>query len=47
MNATIAAVEVKIAETKIEEATRAAAVVELNTAQMLLVGGGRGSVSLE
>jgi hypothetical protein len=47
MNTTIAALEVKTVETKNEEATRVAAVVELTFAQMLLVGGGLGSVSLE
>jgi hypothetical protein len=47
MNATTPSFEVKTVATPVQLAPREDAVVELSGAQLLLVGGGRGSVSLE
>jgi hypothetical protein len=47
MNATTATLEVKTIATPAQPAQRTEAVAELSGAQLLLVGGGRGSVSLE
>jgi hypothetical protein len=47
MNATTATPEVKAIATPAQPAPRAQAVVELSIAQLVHVGGGRGSVTLE